>query len=133
MYFKKIASLGNNINSAFAVNLFFFKKLFIWKFQGKNLHLSLPFVSTNSSGPTMELLSTETIQYHKGSRWSLKSNYCTSHFYPMNCVSLLSHLLILKPRCCLSHCLDLLFQTEHVWTDHRLLPKEQPLSAVARH
>lgn len=51
----------------------------------------------------------------------------------MNRVSLLSHLLILKPRCCPSHCLDLLFQTEHVWTGHWLLPKEQPLSAVARH
>lgn len=81
----------------------------------------------------MELPSIETIQYHKGSRWSLECNYFTSQFYPMNCISHLSHRLILKPSCCLSHCVYLLFQTEHVWTNHWLLPKEQPLSAVARH
>lgn len=48
-------------------------------------------------------------------------------------MSCLSHHPILKPSCCPSYCLHLLFQTEHVWMNHWLLPKEQPLSSVAGH
>lgn len=66
MEINKIASLGNKINSAFAIHLFFLK-LLRWKFQGKNRTCLYPFCPGTALS---QLLSTETIQYHRGSRRS---------------------------------------------------------------
>lgn len=122
MKINKIASLGNKINSAFAIHLFFLK-LLRWKFQGKN-RTSLPFLSRNSSKPTTEHWDNSVSQGQQ----EIFRVYSTSHHHPVNCTS---HLLTLKASCCQSRCLHLLFQTEHVWMNRWLLPEEQPLSAVA--